>query len=419
MSNQQLNPNNIDGPLVLDKYGFVTFLSGTDGKEHVYRSDQAYVHPRVPARFETYTTSINGAFVPNNQFIEFLIPGQGLEEMDNLVLRWSVTETLTSATLVAPAFFQIQRIEYLPNSESTPKSTSYDITHLLNHGLLTSEQFQMVSAGNQLGVSTSWAQNVTLNNSTNWFQMNIIGSVLEKLRFRAFGQNGLKIRVWLPSTIIQSGAGSLSMNNFYMLGISEAVLDASAINYTRILQKYPLNIRFVEPLIIQISGVILTAGVANTINQMNAMKGNFTHIVLYARAGLTNTAAASMTFLQLEGSSQGFQGLITMKNGSGQPIFTPGGWAPWELRYQEYFRNFQGVQTFYLPLYYIVFADNPAAAITQGQMDGFATFRGTEQITIQPGTGLAGSGGAFYVELHCYVVSEWEINNGVVTYRAT
>jgi len=443
------------------------------------KDDQAFVRPRHPKRVEFGpVTATTVQFGGSQQITEFRVyEQQDFEQCDMFVVRGTISSSsgklgtpyigaanpanaaATDEVLCEPSPLWIERIELLANGSTTVLQTIYGEQLWSSLASLPKEKLQTLLTNNLMYMGDDFKVNNSLhrdafNNSVTWrhktgvytrpFIIPIVGGLLEKLRLRAICGDTIVRVYWntsiagvtvgiahgaLPTfTPTTAASGKFSLANLQLILESEEVLQRDKMAYESMLRSGSLLVKFVEPMVQSFTQVINPSTEYGF--QLTGIYGDIAFLQIYIRAlntaksvlrpigpednGEAGVLSATLPFVDAQdGADSAF---IQLTDASNKQLFTPNGFKVWDLRYGQYNRALLNTFCNSVPMYWLPFCENPAAAIHEGAIDGYAYFDATEYVRIRPSAAWnAGtSGTTFQVQIVAWKIKHAQVDKGQV-----
>jgi hypothetical protein len=231
---------------------------------------------------------------------------------------------------------------------------------------------------------------------------------VDNLNAVAFQEGVLPARQGAPGAVAGAALSVWEASNMQLVLESEEVLEGDKMQIQRLFDNNIVLVKYLEPVIQQFT-TNLGGNVGEQAYQLTGIQGDIAFLQVYVR-DVSNRSLCSLRALapefsnllyggtslvpvaalntnralaEINDAAQG-QAVINITDASQKPLFSPNGFQAWDLRYAHHAKSH--VNTFHLrhAVYSLNFCENPAKAIMDGEIDGYATFTAQEYVRIRP-----------------------------------
>jgi hypothetical protein len=385
------------------------------------------------------------------------------------------TQTNGVHQLCEPSPLWVERIEILTGGSTTIVHTLYGdqiwyaLTTLPQEKLATFLQNNLLYMGADFKVNNilhrevsgsllaarDWRTKTTAAAYSRPFVIPILGTLLEKFRLRLLNGDTIFRVYWHPliasqvaSPIVNPSAAfpipptlhansfvpSSTSSAFFSLGSmqlvleSEEVLERDKMMYEQMVKQGPVFAKFLEP-VVQTFTQVISNSTENQF-QLTAIYGDIAFMQIYCRSAVNplhcpvalapeNSGEALLMGAAVGGSFNSasdyqdadFAAYINITDSSNKQLFSPNGFKVWDLRYAHHSKSLPNIYANTVASYLIPFCENPAAAIHDGAIDGYANFCGSEYVRIRPSPSFAS--GTYRLTVVAWKIKYCAIERGI------
>lgn len=355
-----------------------------------HRKDVKFLQQTI--KIEAYNTVANTAF-SNGNTITFRIPLSQLETLENLTLKWTITETGTSNSItVLPVFWFSERIELHVNNGTNECWRTYPEVEYFAHCSLPPKSKQTRSYLESVGLSENYYQGkdvVIPASGKKVFYQHLLTCPIEFWRPHVSGMKGYwELNVICRSTsgtIVSAGSGTASLSNLELL-INHVKLPSPLKNtMVNHLVKNDVGWNYLDWMHIQESSQTLTAGSTYTFDLDNIGHKHVPFLIMAIRAdGYAASGNGFMKFKHLGDQDVTTGSTLDLLDSTDRSILGGGNAidvAVIEKKFLEHFDNdFHNRHLYFIPL-----CGDAKGAIHGSKINGYFSFDGSKfKIEIKP-----------------------------------
>jgi hypothetical protein len=264
---------------------------------------------------------------------------------------------------------------------------------------------------------------------------------VDNLNAVAFQEGVLPARQGAPGAVAGAALSVWEASNMQLVLESEEVLEGDKMQIQRLFDNNIVLVKYLEPVIQQFT-TNLGGNVGEQAYQLTGIQGDIAFLQVYVR-DVSNRSLCSLRALapefsnllyggtslvpvaalntnralaEINDAAQG-QAVINITDASQKPLFSPNGFQAWDLRYAHHAKSH--VNTFHLrhAVYSLNFCENPAKAIMDGEIDGYATFTAQEYVRIRPTGAFTATDGSVAQGTFRVTVVGWRIKHVEIARR--